>query len=116
MTRLEKLQSRGLSYRFGGIVECIEDGNITSEELEALISLKQDHRDIAGRMISSYAIAALHLLGIEEVNDDIDAKALIKDYRYKAMMERQELLAKEPLKFIKLSEEEIEDLKKRGKI
>ena len=116
MTRLEKLQSRGLSNRFGGIVECIEDGNLTTEELEVLISLKQDHRDIAGRKISSYAIAALNLLGVERVDDDIDAMDLVKAFKYKAMIERQELLAKEPLKFIKLSDEEIEELKKEGRL
>ena len=80
MTRLEKIQSNNLSYRFGGILDCIDNRNLSAEELNVLVSLKEDERIIAGRKISSYAKAALDILGIEEVSGDIDAVSFIKDY------------------------------------
>lgn len=80
MTRLQKMQSENLSYRFGGILECIDDKNLSDEEVSVLQSLKQDERWIAGRKISSYARAALRLLDIEALDDDIDAIDLVNSF------------------------------------
>ena len=81
MTRLEKIQSNNLSYRFGGILDCIDDKQLSPEEVNALLSLKEDERLIAGRRISSYAKAALEIAGIEEARGDLDAINFIKEYR-----------------------------------
>ena len=81
MTRLQKMQSKGLSNRFGGILECIDDKNLQEEEVMVLMSLKEDQRAIAGRRISSYAKAALSILGIEDNGGDADAELLERAMR-----------------------------------
>lgn len=81
MTRIQKIQSNNLSYRFGGILDCVDSRNLNEAEISALLALKEDSRIIAGRMISSYAKAALDVLDIEKLKpdvDDIDAQNLIK--------------------------------------
>ena len=80
MTRLEKMQSNNLSYRFGGVLDCIDNKNLSSEEVNVLMSLKEDERIIAGRKISSYARAALEILGLEKARGDVDAVSFIEDY------------------------------------
>lgn len=80
MNRLQKLQSENLSYRFGGILECIDDKNLSTEEVSILQSLKRDERWIAGRRISSYARAALKILGIENTANDIDANEIADSF------------------------------------
>lgn len=81
MTRIEKLNSHNLSYRFGGIVDIIENRNrvkVSADEIEQLKNLKKDERVIAGRRISTYARTALFLLGVQQdLEGDEAAERLI---------------------------------------
>lgn len=63
-----------------GICECVYEGSVTPEE-EAVI---RDYAKIEGKILGFdlryYAIAAMHLLGIEEyTGDDEDIFRLIKE-------------------------------------
>ena len=80
MTRIAKIKSNNLSTIFGGILDCIDNGNLNKAEVDVLVSLKSDTRIIAGRAIASYAKAALDILGIEKCRDDIDAERLVKEF------------------------------------
>lgn len=74
MTNIEKMNSTGASLRLNGIMACIDSGKASKEEVEILKSLKKDKVILAGRPLSAYAYAALHLLGIEEYqgsNNDV---------------------------------------------
>lgn len=80
MTRLEKLQSNSSAYRCQGVISCIEDGNVSSEEIKLLKELVNDDNIIVGRSIASFSKAALDLLGIQKNDGDLDAADLIRAY------------------------------------
>lgn len=82
MNRAQKMQREGIYYRFAGIIDCIEEKNVSPEEVGILLALKKDVRPFAGRRISSYAKAALDILGIEKNEGDEDAKALIEEMQH----------------------------------
>lgn len=80
MERIDKLRSGSSCSKFSGIMDCIENKKVTNEEKEVLLCLKQDNTVLGGRYISSYAKAALVLLGIEKQTSDEDAKYLIDSF------------------------------------
>ena len=80
MDRLQKLQSKSSAYRCQGIIACIEEKNVTSEEIEILKGMISDNNVIVGRRLSSFAKAALDLLGVQSNDGDLDAADLIKAY------------------------------------
>lgn len=77
--RLHDLKSENLVSRFRGILACYDNRNAGKEDIKALKNLLNDDRPLAGRKISSYAAAALHLLGHSPEYIDEDAKKLIED-------------------------------------
>ena len=77
---IDKLKSSGAVDRFNGILECWDKKCITKAEENALINLKNDHVIIAGRTISAYATAIIHLLGLEVYDGkDVDIINLISE-------------------------------------
>lgn len=80
MNRIEKMKSSSSPNKFSGIMDCIRDKNISSEEKDLLMKLKNDKSILGGRRISSYAIAALVVLGFEKSTNDEDAIPLIKSF------------------------------------
>lgn len=80
MNRIEKMKSSSSPNRFSGIMDCIRDRNVSSEEKQVLLSLKNDKAILGGRRIASYAIAALVVLGFEKSTNDEDAKSLIEAF------------------------------------
>lgn len=81
MSRLKMLQDTGLVDIYAGLLECLDNGNITNDEILALLELKKDDRVIAGRKNSSIAKAVLEINNIESIIDDIDAKELANHFR-----------------------------------
>lgn len=80
MMTIDKLRSSGAVDRFNGILECLDKKSITKGEEAALRNLRTDSVIIAGRMISAYASAVLHLLGLELYDgEDIDTRRLIAE-------------------------------------
>lgn len=66
MTCAEKLSHSGASYRLNGIVECLDKGKATSSEISLLEKLETDETVLGGRTISTYAKAALDILGVKK--------------------------------------------------
>lgn len=82
MDRLECLRCSALAYRFSALVDCLENGAISSEEVCAIQEMLQDHRIIAGRKLSSYAAAVLAVLNyVSYKGDDTDTKGLIAEIK-----------------------------------
>lgn len=81
MSRIKMLQDTGLVDIYAELLECLDNGNITNDEILALLELKKDDRVIAGRKISSIAKAVLEINNIESIIDDIDAKELANHFR-----------------------------------
>ena len=76
---LELLKHSGAGFRGEGIAKCIQNRINTPAIANALLSLKSDTIKVIGRPISSYAIAALDIVGIEKyTGSDQDIKALIQ--------------------------------------
>ena len=82
MKRINKLRSSGVANRFAGIIECIDNKNVSDDELLEIKKLKNDSVIIAGRQLSSYAYAALDILNIEKYQGkDLDVKSLISEMK-----------------------------------
>ncbi len=79
VNRLNKLKSTNLIDRLNGILDCYDDRKVNDEEVALLQNIVKDERVIGGRRLSSYAVAALYLLGIKSFKIDEDAKALITE-------------------------------------
>lgn len=63
-----------------GICECVYEGSVTPEEAEVIRAYAKSETKIWGFDLRYYAIAALHLLGIEEyTGDDKNVLRLIKE-------------------------------------
>lgn len=78
MSCIEKLNSKGLSYILNGILECVDKNTISAEEAKAIEIIENDHREIAGRKISSFASAALNVLKAKQYfGTDEDTLSLI---------------------------------------
>ena len=78
MSCIEKLSSNGLSYILNGILECVEKKSASEDEAKAIERIENDNREIAGKMISSFASAALSFLGIKQyTGSDNDVLELI---------------------------------------
>lgn len=79
---VSKLKSDGAIYRCQGILECLK-GNIQDKSVLDLVSkLKNDNVVILGRKISSYAIAALDILGVEKYSgEDVEIVEFIPELR-----------------------------------
>ncbi|MCR5788626.1 MAG: hypothetical protein K6G83_01945 [Lachnospiraceae bacterium] len=74
MTCIEKLNSKGLSYILNGILECVEKKSVSEEEAKAIGRIENDHREIAGKKISSFASAALSFLNVKQyegIDEDV---------------------------------------------
>ena len=80
MNRLEALKSNSSATRCNAIVSCIENGNVTASEIAIIESLLNDEHMIVGRKISSFAKAALDILGMRKNDGDLDAQDLIKAF------------------------------------
>lgn len=85
---INKLTSDGAGFRCQGIIECLENNIKIPQAIEALKKLKNDSVIILGRKVSSYAIAALDILGAEKYSgDDEEIRETIpvlKEYLKKA--------------------------------
>ena len=82
MSCIEKLNSNGLSFILNGILECLDKGSVTEEEVKALISIEDDNREIAGKRIADYASIALSILNIKPyLGTDEDVKDLIVKWK-----------------------------------
>ena len=82
MSCIEKLNSNGLSFILNGILECLDKGSVTEEEVKALISIEDDNREIAGKRIADYASIALSILNIKPyLGADEDVKDLIVKWK-----------------------------------
>ena len=79
VSRRDNLKSENLIDRLNGIIMCYDDRNVSDEELALLYGLMKDNRVIGGRRLSSYAVAALYLLGIKSLKLDEDAKFLVNE-------------------------------------
>ena len=77
--RLNRLRSLNLIDRLNGIIECYDDRKANDEEINLLYDIAKDDRVIGGRKISSYAKAALYLLGQKSIKLDEDAKNLVTE-------------------------------------
>ena len=75
---LDLLNHDGAAFRGKGIASCVQLRLNTPLISEALLKLKDDKVVLLGRPISSYAIAALDIVGAEKYQgDDTDIRALI---------------------------------------
>lgn len=75
---LDLLHHKGAAYRGQGIALCIKERLNTPAISKALRELKGDQITVLGRSISSYAIAALDIIGAERYKgDDEDMRKLI---------------------------------------
>ncbi len=80
MTNIDKLGNAGAAFRLNGIMECIDNGKASEEEVDIIRKMKNDSVILAGRPLSVYAYAALDLLGVEEYSgNDMDVKDFIKE-------------------------------------
>ncbi len=66
MTCAEKLSHSGASYRLNGIVECLDKRKATRNEIDLLEKLEADGTVLGGRTMSTYAKAALDILGVKK--------------------------------------------------
>ncbi len=79
---INKLTDEGAVFRCQGILECLKKGVNTPDAAEAMKRLKNDGVVIMGRRISSYAQAALDILGIEKYKgNDEEVIELIPDLK-----------------------------------
>ncbi|MBQ4424573.1 MAG: hypothetical protein II882_02415 [Lachnospiraceae bacterium] len=79
---INKLTDAGAVFRCQGILECLEKSMNAPDVAEAMKLLKNDGVVIMGRKISSYAQAALDILGIERYNgNDPEVIELIPDLK-----------------------------------
>ncbi len=92
MTRIEKLKSHNISYRFSGLLDIIDSRNtsmLTDEEKKQIMLLKSDDRCIAGRKVSTYAKTALYLVGLEDdIRNDVELAEYIEALSEQTTLER----------------------------
>ncbi len=77
---IDKLTNDGAIYRCQGIIDCLKKHITDQQVVEAIGRLKNDNVVILGRRVSSYALAALDIIGVEKYsgNDD-EVRELIPD-------------------------------------
>lgn len=63
---IDNLMSDGAIFRCQGLIAAVKEKANTPEVIKAMSALKNDEIEILGRKVSSYAFAALDVLGAEK--------------------------------------------------
>ena len=78
---INKLTHSGAAFRAVGIADCVKFNIHSSDVIELLIDLKNDHVQLIGWTVSQCAVAALDVLCIEEyVGNDSTVLSLIQGF------------------------------------
>ena len=65
-TVLKQLNSKGAIHRARGILQCIVNKTVSEDEAAAIRLLTEDQVRVGGRTVGDHALAALHILGLQQ--------------------------------------------------